>query len=109
MDIKTRPVVRIAADHVGKIQQRAAKTKQTFADVVNQLIANMDEPVYSQELNERRTTKLAHAASILRIEESELISILIDNIDIRFIIGVKPEATNANNELRDLFAKFKDL
>lgn len=109
MNTKIKPVVRIATDHIDKIQQRAAKTKQTFADVVNQLIANMDEPVYNQELNERRTTKLAHAASILHVEESELISILIDNIDIRFIIGVKPEAPNANNVLRDLFAKFKDL
>lgn len=98
--------VKLSTDQLKKLQTMARELRIKQSDVIRQLLTDSDAPekiMRSLELSERRETALAHAAEVLKITQSELIGILIDHIDIRFIIGVKPDVDNSNLELRDLF------
>jgi len=92
-----------------KVRQRAKKLHQTNSDIIRLLIDNLDETVYDMNLSERSKTKLAHAAAILHMEEDNLISLLIERIDIRFILGSKPDPYNANQDLRTMYQDTKDF
>lgn len=100
--------VKLSTDQLKKLQTMARELRIKQSDVIRQLLTDSDAPekiMRSLELSERRETALSHAAEVLKITQSELVGILIDHIDIRFIIGVKPDVDNSNLELRDLFQK----